>query len=404
MNNIEVKVVIGANYGDEGKGLATHYFAAEAKKAHRKCLNILFNGGPQRGHTVELQDGTRHVFHHFGAGTFDGADTYFDRNFMVNPMMFMSERDELVKLGYFQNKVCISPECRVITPYDMICNQIIENNRANRHGTCGQGIWETQCRYENSEFNKLYKDLISFTPERLKCYLKRLRSVYVPRRLKGIEIPSDYKELLESDSLVDVYVNDFFTMAAHTNMVSFDCFSTRDGFHFPYETIIFEAGQGLGLDEDNFSERPHVTASSTTSKYPTIFCKRNQLDNVEICYVTRSYLTRHGEGQLTTECKKDLINSEMVDLTNVPNPHQGTLRYGYFSYKTMYRIHLDRLEHPWSYNHSIMITHLNETNYQIKEPDMNSEVNKLLEFVDKGYLSDSPFSEDILTTYCKKSL
>jgi hypothetical protein len=78
------------------------------------------------------------------------------------------------------------------------------------------------------------------------------------------------------------------------------------------------------------------------------------------------------------------------------------LDYGYFSYKTMYRIHLDRFEHPWSYNHSIMITHLNETNYQIKEPDMNSEVDKLLGFVDKGYLSDSPFSEDILTIYRKK--
>lgn len=57
----EVKVVIGANYGDEGKGLMTNYFARQADKKHKKCLNILFNGGAQRGHTVENGD-FRHVF------------------------------------------------------------------------------------------------------------------------------------------------------------------------------------------------------------------------------------------------------------------------------------------------------------------------------------------------------
>ena len=54
--------------------------------------------------------------------------------------------------------------------------------------------------------------------------------------------------------------------------------------------------------------------------------------NVEALYVTRSYYTRHGKGQIglwsNCECDKDDINPRMFDATNVPNPNQGTLRYG----------------------------------------------------------------------------
>ena len=51
MHNI--KVIIGASYGDEGKGLATDFFGA--REEHKEeLINVLTNGGPQRGHTVEL--------------------------------------------------------------------------------------------------------------------------------------------------------------------------------------------------------------------------------------------------------------------------------------------------------------------------------------------------------------
>lgn len=70
------KIVIGANFGDEGKGLMTDYFANEAKKQGKSCLVVCHNGGSQRGHTVVSPSGIRHVFHHFGSGSFEGADTY----------------------------------------------------------------------------------------------------------------------------------------------------------------------------------------------------------------------------------------------------------------------------------------------------------------------------------------
>ena len=53
----EVKVIIGANFGDEGKGLMSDYFAAEAAAQGRRALVVCSNGGAQRGHTVKSPDG-----------------------------------------------------------------------------------------------------------------------------------------------------------------------------------------------------------------------------------------------------------------------------------------------------------------------------------------------------------
>ena len=75
-------IVIGCSYGDEGKGLAS-YWAASGMGA--PCLNVMINGGAQRGHTVDLKDGRRHVFHHFGSGSLSGADTCADTDYIVNP-------------------------------------------------------------------------------------------------------------------------------------------------------------------------------------------------------------------------------------------------------------------------------------------------------------------------------
>ena len=82
---MNVKIVIGSNYGDEGKGLASRYFA---QKAEGSCLTVLHNGGAQRGHTVDYLEDKRFVYHHLACGTADGSDTYFEQNFIINPILF----------------------------------------------------------------------------------------------------------------------------------------------------------------------------------------------------------------------------------------------------------------------------------------------------------------------------
>lgn len=393
MSKVDVKVVIGSNYGDEGKGLATHYFSQQAHNNNQLCLNVLYNGGCQRGHTVELKNGTRHIFHHFGSGTYDDAHTYFDKDFMVNPMVFVEEINYLYSNGI--EPICfISPECSVTTPYDIFINQIVETSRnKNRHGSCGYGIWETQQRYETSEYNLTFNQLISKTDSEIIEYLSTIAQDYFPRRLKlyGIEsIPHDYKDLVNSSGLIAHYVQDLRDMEKQIRQISFE-----DLYKW-YQVIVFEGAQGLALDENNVQNYPHVTASKTTSYVPVNRVKNFDC-NIELCYITRSYFTRHGNGIFPTECSKGEINAEIVDKTNVYNDYQQSIRYGKFDFDEFCsRVNADIINSKRIKNDirtSIFVTHLNYTNGDICG---NCSIDDLTTKFDMAYMSSSRYAEDIL--------
>lgn len=393
MSKVKVKVVIGSNYGDECKGLATHFFSLEAKNQNKKCLNILYNGGCQRGHTVELKNGLRHVFHHFGSGTYDDAHTYFDKDFIVNPIMFMNEYETL-----YSDKVLpicfISPECRVSTPYDMIINQTIERARdKNRHGSCGLGIFETQQRYKQGNYNMNYKDMVSLTDNELYSYLKQISKLYVKDRFEyyGIQyIPEDIKKIINSDIMITNYINDFRSVVSKATCISDFSYLFKN-----YDVIIFEGAQGLELDEGNDRAMPYLTASNTTSLVPVKRCQRENAE-IEICYITRSYFTKHGAGEFPTECSKECINPTIEDNTNVYNEFQQSIRYGLFSKKDfLYRINKDKansLHINQLLKTSIFISHLNYTKGEICG---DCTLNSLIKQFDKNYLSYSKYAEEV---------
>ena len=87
---VKAYAVIGANYGDEGKGLVANALCRENILQNRTVLNVLTNGGCQRGHTAYDKNGNRHVYSHFGSG-YSYADMYFSKYYMVNPMIFFDE-------------------------------------------------------------------------------------------------------------------------------------------------------------------------------------------------------------------------------------------------------------------------------------------------------------------------
>lgn len=395
MNKVSVKIVIGSNYGDEGKGMATYYFS---NNGNQKCLNVLYNGGCQRGHTVELQDGRRHIFHHFGSGTYANAATYFDADFMVNPIFYNKERKQILD----GNKCCkdvllpksiVHPHCRVVTPYDIFINQIVEKARGSkRHGSCGHGIWETQIRYEDSKYNLAFCDLSDATDRYFSNYLNGIANIYLPQRLSnyGINtIPTEYIGLITSRSLMEHYIEDFREMQSVTDMKNWSEIKSC------FNTIVFEGGQGLALDENNTSAFPHVTASKTTSLIPIQRVKDMSCD-IEICYVSRSYFTKHGAGELPTECLKTEINKDIEDRTNVRNYFQEEIRYGRFDINEF----LSRVQSDISTSKnivpnlktSLLITHLNYTN----DIAGDCTIKDLVPYFDKVYRSYSKYPEEII--------
>lgn len=353
-----VKVVIGANFGDEGKGLMTDYFCHQSTLRGEKTLVVLHNGGAQRGHTVVTPDGNRHVFHHFGSGTLVGADTYLSEEFVLNPMIFRQEWGELESMKAIP-KVYVNHTCRVTTPFDMILNQIIEESRDNaRHGSCGMGIHETMIRDVCNYPIEMWFDS---SDEAKRYYLKEIRNYLSERLLDfGInKIPDNWKEIVNSDLLIENFISELNFMGRNIS-IRFDRFIEY------YDCVAFENGQGLLLDQNNTAYYPHLTPSNTGIKNSLeIIAEMSCKPDIEVCYVTRTYLTRHGAGRLDGECDKQEINPDMQDLTNVPNPHQGTLRYAKLVEKSLEERILKDFEPARKYGAklSLAITHENEYDY-----------------------------------------
>ena len=365
----DIKVVVGANFGDEGKGLMTDYFCHNATSKNKTCIVVMSNGGAQRGHTVNLLDGKKHVFNHFGSGTLVGADTYCPSEFILNPMQFVKELEDLQQLIIRRPTVYVETLCRWSTPYDMIINQIVEAARGDKkHGSCGMGIWETVYRwsvqpdlYTIYEFNKL--------PDMSKVsHLKRIRDEWLPKRLKEhgvVDVPSEWKDIVASDFLIYNFIEDVRVFCANTIRVCRPILNT-------YDTVVFESGQGLLLDE-NMTFYGDNTTPSNTGIYNA--CKRinTQFDaaNVEFCYVTRTYMTRHGVGRFVTECDKASINANMFDETNITNPFQDNLRYGELDIGNLKA----RVEHnllnaanlKFNYTANIAVTHTNEHQFDYSQ-------------------------------------
>ena len=358
-----IKVVIGSNFGDEGKGLMTDYFCHQAHAKGENCIVVMSNGGAQRGHTVVTPLlGERHVFKHCGAGTFAFADTYCPADFILNPMEFRREYEELIAIGK-RPVTYVNHFCKWSTPYDMLINQIVEEAREDKkHGSCGMGIWETvyRCSLRPLGCMSIF-EFARLTHSTQKDFLKSIRDGYMPERLKehGIKsVPDAWREIVYSDGLIENFICDVRFMVSHIHAAG-DAILTR------YKNVVFENGQGLLLDQNQTLYGDNTTPSNTGILNPlTIATRTFRKANMEVCYVTRTYMTRHGAGRFEEECSKSLINESMIDETNGTNQFQGHLRYGELDIDGLLnRVNAD-LQHlsgsKFNWSASFGVTHTNE--------------------------------------------
>jgi len=351
----EIKVVIGLNMGDEGKGQVTDYFAYKNYILKQNCIVVLSNGGSQRGHTVTLPSGERHVFRHFGSGSFLGAYTYLPEYYIVNPMNWAMEYRQLVGRGTILYPLFINKNCPLTTPYDMIANQMIEESRGSqRHGSCGVGIWETILRGGIT-----VGEMASKTDEKKAEYLRFVRDEYFTNRIssKGIIPNKKWESIINSNTLITNYVYDFNWMIRNSILADDDILNK-------FQSIIFENGQGLLLDQNISGYGKNTTPSNTGLRNLSEIINKLKIDvDVEVCYVTRTYMTRHGVGRFDTECSHNIISGKITsDLTNHFNEFQGNLRYGVLDWNAAEKRAVEDFEKfgnsDWKL--SFFFTHANE--------------------------------------------
>lgn len=312
--------VIGANYGDEGKGQLVDFWTNQ--RLNHSPIVIKNNGGSQAGHTVNTPDGKRHIFSHFGSGAFLNAPTYLSEYFIVNPTIFRCERNELNALRVYP-ETFIHPDCIITTPFDVALNHCQE--KTLKHGSTGLGIYATKQRNEFLPFT--IKDYVSNSNAENQQILKQICEYTInaihPCNLRYLPVD------LFNDDVVTAIIQNFMA-----DMSFMHLYSTITNYNVlrKHETLIFENGQGLLLDE-RYGYAPHLTPSNTGSaNIYDILHKIEFKDKLILNYITRSYITRHGNGPLADEAPMTLL---FEDDTNKTNEWQGKLRYAPFTSTSM---------------------------------------------------------------------
>lgn len=324
---MKARIVIGANFGDEGKGLMTDYLCSQGAG-----MVVRFNGGAQAGHTVVTPDGKRHVFRHFGSGSFCGVPTFLSQFFVCNPVLFFKELEQLQALG-ITPKIYAHPDCLVTTFVDMLINQALENKRGDkRHGSCGIGFHETLNRSKIKEIKITMSDLWN-GGNRLPSQLEEICTKYAKFRTG---------EVCNETAMMKAFVECCSLFADFVNPLGIG--QCKDP--------VFEGAQGLLLDQNNKEFFPHLTHSNTGMKNVEVLCQQAGITEKEIYYVSRSYLTRHGAGPLPGE------NPNMVfeDETNHSNTYQGTIRFAPLDVKSLKARCAKDANQP----HKVVLTHCDQ--------------------------------------------
>ena len=396
---MSVKAVIGKNFGDEGKGLATDHLAMLSERESRSCIVVRHNGGAQAGHTVEAL-GKRYVFKEISSGSFRGADTFWAPTFMPDLYKLSDERDAFLSLGVHLPEIYSDPGCPLTYIDDILINMSLESRRGkDRHGSCGMGIDEAKRRSLIPEFRITPGDIASDGADAFYQKLLYIRREYLPKRLEALSLdPASMGEYGELISDVNVLYNYCEQMCRNSELITVK----DEEFIKNYDDIIFEGAQGLILDEENKAFAPNLTSSRTGLTNPDAMAERLGLEGpLEAVYVTRTYVTKHGAGRFPYE---DIFIKEgrsFEDLTNIYNEWQGSIRYAPHGSPEEFNEYVIKDSSGSVFVPSVLFTHVDETNGKVLTKDGDIPLNEWTDLINKKGLyqkiliSDTHFAEDI---------
>ena len=276
-------MIVGAQWGDEGKGKATDQLGSRVDHV------VKFNGGNNAGHTVVI-DGDKYALHLLPSGILTpGVTPVIGNGVVIDLSVLFDELDGLVARGLDVSRLVVSANAHVIAPYNRVLDKVTERFLGSRRiGTTGRGIGPTYA----DKMNRVGVRVQDLFDEKI-----LLQKVEGALELKNQVLGKVYnRRAVDAGEVVDEllgYADRLAPMVADTSLLLERALDAG-------ETVLLETSQATLLDVDH-GTYPFVTSSSATaggactgSGIPP-----NRIDRVTA--MLKAYTTRVGEGPFPTE-------------------------------------------------------------------------------------------------------
>lgn len=284
-------VVVGLQWGDEGKGKITDCLAGQADLVAR------FQGGNNAGHTVVVGE-DEFKLHLVPSGIlYPGKLCVLGNGVVINPGVLLQELSGLQKRGIDISGMRISDRAHLIMPYHPLLDQLDESSRVvGKIGTTGRGIGpayvDKYARYDSIRMVDLldretFKEKLA---EIVRIKNRILEQVYSD---SGVQYETIYEEYSSYADRLKGYVTDTSVLINR---------ALREG-----KKVLFEGAQGTLLDIDH-GTYPFVSSSSPTSGGACVGTGVGPTRIDKVVGVIKAYSTRVGEGPFPTELSEDLVS------------------------------------------------------------------------------------------------
>lgn len=278
-------VIIGSQWGDEGKGRVVDLLAERVDVVAR------YQGGNNAGHTIVIGDNTI-ILHHIPSGILrEGKISVIGNGVVIDPSVIIEEINYIKSAGYRvdEDNLKISDRAHVIMPYHKEIDAARESRMGkDKIGTTGRGIgpvYEDKFARRGIKISDILDEQIF--EERLSTVIEE-RNLYITRVLnrKPLDAEEILDQYLEYGRQIKPYVTD--TTYLLNNFI-------KEG-----KSILFEGAQGTLLDID-FGTYPYVTSSNAGSGGVSIGTGVGPGSIDKIIGVVKAYTTRVGEGPFPSE-------------------------------------------------------------------------------------------------------
>ncbi len=282
-------IVIGAQWGDEGKGKIVDFLSTEIDAVVR------YQGGANAGHTIFIK-GKKFVLHLIPSGIVrEGVLCIIGNGVVLDPFAFFEELEILTTNGVnYNDRIFILPNAHLVLPFHKIFDRLSEDKN-QKIGTTGKGIGPAYA----DKYSRLGIRVIDIFND---DYIKDQLNVNI--KIKNTLLNNFYND---SEIVIEDVFNQIMKIRDKLRSFIIDDATFVSNLIATNKRILFEGAQGSLLDVD-FGTYPFVTSSNPTigGVLTGSGVSLKDIKDSEVIGVVKAYSTRVGEGPFPTEIKNDL--------------------------------------------------------------------------------------------------